>query len=147
MIKNILLLISLLSSASTSFAQTLDSLKLNAIEIPAGYNKTDELVCATTYSSSFYNQTDLYESIVGKLIKKEYQSFNKKGDQGAILYFQFEKDFKAQSFLNGLLWGQEKKRQRQYQMNIMQKEVFLLFGALILKVQSKIFQKQKSQDY
>lgn len=109
MIKNILLLISLLSSASTSFAQTLDSLKLNAIEIPAGYNKTDELVCATTYSSSFYNQTDLYESIVGKLIKKEYQSFNKKGDQGAILYFQFEKDFKAQSFLNGLLWGQEKK--------------------------------------
>jgi len=51
----------------------------------------------------------MYESLLGKLDHKYFQSFEKKGDAGSIMYFQFEKEFQAQSFLDGLLWGSDGK--------------------------------------
>jgi hypothetical protein len=63
------------------------------------------LLCVTRYASSFYNQTENYESFLGKIKKKDFQSFDAKGDKGAILYFEFENEFEGQTFLNGLLWG------------------------------------------
>lgn len=81
-----------------SFGQTLDTLKLTDTEIPMGYKISNELLCVTPHVKSFYNQTDLFESSLGKIIKKQFQSFSKKGDTGSILYFEFENEFKANSF-------------------------------------------------
>jgi len=92
-----------------SLGQSIDSLKLQDTEIPSGYTKADKLLCLTPHACSFYEQTDLYASIVGKVTKKEFQSFEKKGDKGSILYFEFEKEFTADGFLAGLLWGQNSK--------------------------------------
>jgi hypothetical protein len=88
-----------------TFGQSIDSLKLSDSEIPAGYSKSDQIRCVTPHGCSFYNQTDMYESLFGKVAKKEFQSYYKKGDRGSILYLEFEKEFNCQSFLNGLLWG------------------------------------------
>ena len=92
-----------------SFGQTIDSLKLIDTEIPTGYSKSNKLLCVTLHASSFYDQTDIYETFLGKVTKKEFQSFEKKGDKGSIVYFEFEKEFNGQGFLNGLLWGQGTK--------------------------------------
>lgn len=92
-----------------SFGQNIDSLKLNDNEIPSDYSKSNELLCMTPHAYSFYIQTDIYETFLGKVTKKEFQSFGKKGDKGSILYFEFEKEFNGQGFLDGLLWGQDLK--------------------------------------
>jgi len=92
-----------------AFGQNIDSLKLNDNEIPPAYSKPNELICITPHASSVYDQADLYSTFLGKVTRKEYQSFSKKGDSGSILYFEFEKEFKGQGFLNGLLWGDETK--------------------------------------
>ena len=105
----ILFAVILTSVVRLSFGQTIDSLKLNDSEIPAGYSKSDEMLCVTPHSNSFYDQTALYETFLGKLTKKEFQSYKKKGDEGSILYFQFEKEFKGEGFLQGLLWGENSK--------------------------------------
>jgi len=98
-----------LSIIAFSFAQEIDSLKLNAGEIPAGYSQLKKAIFVTPHASSFYDQTDLYESFLGKVVKKDFQAFSKKGDEGSVLYFQFAGDFKGEDFLRGLLWGNENK--------------------------------------
>jgi hypothetical protein len=92
-----------------AFGQTIDSLKLTDAEIPAGYSKSDQLICVTPHGCSFYDQSDMYESFIGKVVKKTFQSFSKKGDKGSILYLEFDEEFKGAGFLNGLLWGEETK--------------------------------------
>jgi hypothetical protein len=92
-----------------AFGQPIDSLKLKDVEIPRGYSKSDQLMCVTPHASSLYDQVDLYASFFGKVTNKAFQSYYKKGDKGSILYFEFDKAFVAQAFLNGLLWGQETK--------------------------------------
>ncbi|HET7000743.1 MAG TPA: hypothetical protein VFI33_05530, partial [Puia sp.] len=90
-------------------AQSIDSLKLTDSEIPAGYTKSNELLCKTPHALSLYQQMDMYESLLGKVEKKDFQSFAKKGDSGSILYFQFQNDFTGQGFLDGLFWGSDGK--------------------------------------
>ena len=50
-----------------SFGQTIDSLKLIDTEIPTGYSKSNKLLCVTLHASSFYDQTDIYETFLGKV--------------------------------------------------------------------------------
>lgn len=109
MIKTFLLSLFLFSAADSLVAQQLDSLKLSPTEIPEGYQETSKREYKTPHAVSFYQQVELYESFVGKLKKKDMQSFNKKGDKGTIFYFEFESDFEGAAFLDGLLWGQEGK--------------------------------------
>ena len=92
-----------------SYGQKIDSLKLSDNEIPEGYSASSKLVCKTVHACSFYEQTDLYTSFLGKLVKKDFQAFNKKGDKGSILYFEFESEFTGEAFLKGLLWGAAEK--------------------------------------
>lgn len=56
-------------------------------------------------AATFYQQTDLYESFIGKVRSKAFQSFESKGDKGGIYYYEFEKNFEQKRFLEGLLWG------------------------------------------
>lgn len=107
--KSLLCLFCLAVASSVLHAQRIDSLQLKGNEIPAGYSAVNKLQCVTPHALSFYDQADLYQALIGKVVKKSFQSFSKKGDKGSILYLEFEDDFKAQAFLNGLLWGSESK--------------------------------------
>ncbi len=102
--KAVSILIFILSSV-IGFSQNIDSLKLRDSEIPNGYKKVDKLLCKTPHAFSLYDQVDLFP-FLGKVVKKDYQSFEKKGDKGTILYFEFEKPFEGQAFLDGLLYGE-----------------------------------------
>jgi len=95
--------------AGFSFGQMIDVLKLDDSEVPAGYSKTDKLQCVTPNASAIYEKPDLYEKSLGKITKKDFQSFGKRGDKGTILYFEFDKDFSGQEYLEGLLWGSATK--------------------------------------
>ncbi|HWK03516.1 MAG TPA: hypothetical protein VNS58_07785 [Puia sp.] len=143
MIKKILFALLFAFTAAVSFGQSIDSLKLTDTEIPAGYSKSDELLCVTPHASSFYDQTDLYAGFLGKVTRKEFQSFGKKGDKGSILYFEFEKDFKGEGFLKGLLWGQESKPTRSEPDEYYVKGKILVIWSFNLKSELKAISKAK----
>jgi hypothetical protein len=126
-----------------TFGQSIDSLKLSDAEIPVGYSKSDQLICVTPHGCSFYEQTDLYESLFGKVVKKEFQSYYKKGDRGSILYIEFENEFKGQSFLNGLLWGQESKPTKAEPDEFYSKGKILIIWSFNLKSELKLISKAK----
>jgi hypothetical protein len=126
-----------------TFGQSIDSLKLSDAEIPAGYSKSDEIICVTPHGCSFYDQTDLYESFVGKVTKKEFQSYYKKGDGGSILYLEFEKEFDGQSFLNGLLWGHGSKPTKAEPDEYYSKGKILIIWSFNLKSELKLISKAK----
>lgn len=90
------------------FGQGLDILKLTTTEVPEAYKPTEEMLYKSVQAASFYNQTDLYKSFLGKIKNKEFQSYNSKNDKGVIFYYEFEKDFEQTGFLEGLLWGGRK---------------------------------------
>jgi hypothetical protein len=129
-----------------SFGQSIDSLKLNESEIPAGYTKSDKLLCVTPHATSFYDQSDLYEAFLGKVKKKEFQSFTKKGDKGSIIYFEFEKEFKGQAFLDGLLWGQDSKPTKSEPDEYYTKGNILIIWSFNLKSEIKEISKTKTKN-
>jgi len=132
---------------SFSFGQPIDSLKLTDSEIPTGYSKSDKLLCVTPHASSFYTQTDLYESFLGKVTKKEFQSFEKKGDKGSILYFEFEKEFNGQMFLEGLLWGRDSKPTKSEPDEYFAKGNILVIWSFNLKSEIKQVSKTKATSF
>ncbi|HVY74179.1 MAG TPA: hypothetical protein VG890_05075 [Puia sp.] len=114
-----------------------------ASEVPSGYTKSNDLLCVTPHASSFYTQTDLYEAFLGKVTRKEFQSFSKKGDEGSILYFEFEKEFSGQSFLDGLLWGQGSKPTKSEPDEYYAKGNMLIIWSFNLKSELKKISKAK----
>ena len=59
--------------STLSFGQiSIDSLKLTDSEIPIGYSKSNKMFCVTPHASSFYSQTDVYETFLGRVTKKEF---------------------------------------------------------------------------
>lgn len=126
-----------------SFAQSLDSLMLTDSELPAGYSKSDKILCVTPHGYSFYSTTDAYESMIGKVIQKQFQSFEKKGDKGSILYFEFEKEFDKQNFLEPLLWGEKTKPTKSEPEEYYSKGRFLVIWSFNLKSELKEVSKVK----
>lgn len=99
----------LLFIASTNlFAQNFDKLKLTVNEIPNDYKLTEESKCISIQVCTFYKNPEIYSALIGKIKSKEIQNFGNKKDSGSIMYFEFEKDFVMQGFLEGLLWGGKK---------------------------------------
>lgn len=86
-------------------AQSIDSLKLSAIEIPDGYVLTKDVNCISIQACTFFEKPEMFESLTGKIKSKDIQNFNSKKDKGSIMYFEFEDAFKGAAFLEGLLWG------------------------------------------
>jgi|SRR6185369_2277806 len=136
-------LVTTLLIASISFGQIIDSLKLSSIEIPKGYSNSDKLICKTVHAQLFYEQTDLYSSILGTVVKKDFQSFESKGDKGSILYFEFDKDFQGESFLQGLLWGDENKPTKKEPDEYFIKGKFLVIWSFSLDSEIKKVSKDK----
>ncbi len=100
--------------AGLSFGQMIDVLKLDDNEVPEGYSKADKLQCVTLNTGAIYEKPELYEKSLGKITKKYFQSFSKRRDKGTILYFEFDKDFSGQDYLEGLLWGSGTKPNEYY---------------------------------
>jgi hypothetical protein len=88
--------------------QNIDTLKLTAKEIPENYSIVKENNCIAVQACLLYDKPEIYETLIGKLKNKEFQSFDNKKDKGSIMYFEFETDFKGEGFLDGLLWGGDK---------------------------------------
>ncbi|MEJ8842190.1 hypothetical protein WG954_07335 [Lacibacter sp. H375] len=143
MIKTFLLSLFLFSAANSLVAQQFDSLKLSQTEIPEGYLESSKREYKTPHAVSFYEQVELYESFVGKLKKKDIQSFNKKGDKGTIFYFEFESDFEGAAFLDGLLWGQEGKATTKKPEEYFAKGKFLVIWSFDLKSELKEISRRK----
>lgn len=105
----IVLFIALALFALTARGQEIETIKLTAQEVPAGYKPSSEMLCHSVQAASFYEMTDAYEPMLGAVKTKSYQSFEAKGDKGTILYLEYEEDFKGEAFLQGLLWGEKDK--------------------------------------
>src|SRR5688572_25010620 len=91
-----------------TFGQGVDQLKLTETDVPEKYKPTEKMLYKSIQAGTFYQQTDLYESFIGKVKNKEFQSYESADDKGAIYYYEFEEDFKQEGFLEGLLWGGNK---------------------------------------
>ena len=91
-----------------SNGQSIDSLELLDKEIPEGYSLTKENNCISIQACTFYDNPEMYETLIGKLKSKQIQNFDSKKDKGSIMYFEFENGFKGEGFLGGLLWGGDK---------------------------------------
>jgi hypothetical protein len=102
-----LLLLATLTFYST-FGQGLDKLKLTDTEVPDKYKPSDKMLYKSIQAGTFYEQTDIYESFIGTIKNKEYQSYESNDDNGTIYYYEFEGDFTQEGFLEGLLWGGSK---------------------------------------
>jgi len=102
-----LLSFSLFLSLSSN-CQTIDSLKLTEKEIPENYVLTKENNCISIQACTFYESPDMYSALIGNIKSKQIQNFEGKKDKGAIMYFEFEDNFKGEGFLEGLLWGGSK---------------------------------------
>ena len=93
---------------TTVLGQRIDKLKLTDADVPEKYKSTDKMLYKSIQAGNFYEQTHLYESFIGKVKNKEFQSYESKDDKGAIYYYEFEKEFTNDGFLEGLLWGGNK---------------------------------------
>lgn len=90
------------------FGQNIDSLQLTAKEIPENYSVKNDNNCISIQAQMLFDNPGIYEMIIGKVKNKRIQSFDSKKESGCILYFEFESEFRAKGFLEGLLWGEGK---------------------------------------
>ncbi len=124
-------LITLILTAFTSyssFGQGLDNLKLTEAEVPEKYKPSSEMLYKSIQAGLFYEQTDLYESFIGKIKNKEFQSYESKDDKGAIFYFEFENSFEDEGFLEGLLWGGKKPTKEHPEEYFVKRNILIIWS-------------------
>jgi hypothetical protein len=122
--------------------QGLDTLKLINTEVPEKYKPADKMLYKSIQAGTFYEQTDLYENFIGKIKNKEFQSYESKDDKGAIYYYEFEKNFTQERFLEGLLWG-GKKPTKAHPEEYFVKDNILVIWSFVDKSELKKISKDK----
>lgn len=122
--------------------QELNKLKLTGNEVPEKYQPTDKMLYKSIQAGTFYEQTELYESFIGKLKNKEFQSYESKDDEGAIYYYEFENGFTQEAFLEGLLWG-GKKPTKAHPEEYFVKDNILVIWSFAAKSELKKISKHK----
>jgi hypothetical protein len=136
-----LTLLSTLIFCST-YGQGFEKLKLTDAEVPDKYKPTDEMLYKSIQAGTFYEQTDIYESLIGKIKNKTFQSYESKDDKGANYYYEFEENFDRQDFLEGLLWG-GKKPTKAHPEEIFVKDNILVIWSFADKSELKKISKDK----
>jgi hypothetical protein len=126
----------------TTYGQGIDKLKLKHTEVPEWYKPTDEMHFKSIQAGTFYEQTDIYESLIGKIKSKDFQSYASKEDKGTIFYFEFEKNFDQQGFLEGLIWG-GKKPTKSHPEEYIFKDKILVIWSFVEKSELKEISKEK----
>ena len=125
-----------------TYGQGFEKLKLTDTEVPDKYKPTDEMLYKSIQAGTFYEQTDLYGALIGKIKNKAFQSYESKDDKGAIYYYEFEKNFEGQGFLEGLLWG-GKKPTKAHPEEYFVKDNILVIWSLVDKSELKKISKDK----
>jgi hypothetical protein len=125
--KKIFLLLLFITS-STLFAQNFDKLMLTENEIPNEYKLTKESKCISIQACTFYENPGMYSVLIGNVKSKEIQNFENKKDSGSIMYFEFEKDFEMQGFLEGLLWGGKKSTKEHPEEFFVWKNILIIWS-------------------
>lgn len=128
---------------SKLFSQSLDKLKISSEELPKEYTLTEKTQCQAIQACLFYKQTDMYSSFLGKVKSKEIQNFENKNDNGSIMYFEFEKEFKGEGFLKGLLWGQSDEPTKAHPEEIIVKGNILIVYSFKKESDLKKFSQDK----
>lgn len=139
--RSIIFIVAALTGSST-FGQGIDKIKLMHTEVPEWYKSTDKMLNKSIQARTFYEQADIYKSMIGKVNKKDFQSYESKEDKGTIYYFEFEENFKQQAFLEGLLWG-GKKPSKEHPEEYYAKDKILVIWSFVDKSELKSISKQK----
>lgn len=126
----------------STYGQGFENLKLTDTEVPEKYKPTDEMLYKSIQAGAFYEQTNLYGALIGKVKNKTFQSYESKDDKGAIYYFEFEEKFEGQDFLGGLLWG-GKKPTKSHPEEIFVKDNILVIWSFSDKSELKQISKEK----
>jgi len=128
---------------SNVLGQEFEKFKISKEELPKEYEFTEETQCRAIQACLFYKQTDIYSSFLGKVKTKDIQNFESKKDSGSIMYFEFEKDFEGQGFLEGLLWGQSKKPTKEHPEEFFIKGNILIIYSFKKESDLKTFSQDK----
>jgi hypothetical protein len=139
--KTLLLVISILGFSAAS-AQVFEKYKLLPAEIPAKYKASEEMLYKSIQPEIFYDNPDLYQGILGKVKSKDFQSFDGKGDQGTVLFFEYEDKVKGEGFLEGLLWGGSKPT-KEHPEEYLIKDNILIIWSFEKKSEIKNISRQK----
>lgn len=126
----------------STYGQGIEKLKLTDTDVPEKYKPTDEMLYKSIQAGTFYEQTDLYPALIGKVKNKTFQSYESKDDKGAIYYYEFEENFEGQEFLGGLLWG-GKKRTKAHPEEMFVKDNILVIWSFADKSELKKISKDK----
>ena len=89
-----------------SWVQGIEGLKLTDADIPRDYIKLNEII-SESRAATYYKRTDVYSSMLGEVVKKDFQSFTSKKDSGTIFYFEYRNKFDAEEYLKGVLIGDD----------------------------------------
>lgn len=126
----------------STYGQGFEKLKLTETEVPDKYKPTDEMLFKSIQAGTFYEQTDLYGALIGKVKNKSFQSYESKDDKGTIYYYEFEEKFEGQEFLEGLLWG-GKKPTKAHPEELFVKDNILVIWSFVDKSELKKISKDK----
>lgn len=131
-----------LAGSFSLWAQAFEKLKLSDSDVPPPYRKSEELHCKSIQSKIFYENPDLYQSILGTLKSKDFQSFESTEDEGTILFFEYEEKVNGNEFLSGLLWGGNKPT-KEHPEEYLIKDNILIIWSFARKSEIKDISKQK----
>lgn len=130
---------------SNVFSQQIEKLKISEKEIPQGYTVSKKLECKSIQTTTFYKEPEIYEMLIGKIKNKDIQNFTSPKDNGSIMYFEFEEEFKGEDFLKGLLWGESMKPTSKHPEEIFVKKNILIIWSFDKKSELKKASKAKIQ--
>ncbi|PKB16297.1 hypothetical protein [Flavobacterium sp. 5] len=139
--KKLLFVLIILYSFGAS-AQSFDKIKLTESEIPAGYKLTDEDQCISIQACTFYDSPEMYGFLIGKVKSKEVQNFVNNKNSGSIMYFEFEKKFEQEGFLQGLFWGGKKATKEHPEQILVKDKIVIVYSFPLENDLIKVSQKK-----
>jgi hypothetical protein len=129
--------------STLSFAQGIQALKLNEEEVPSEYSKSEKLLCKSTQATILYKNPEMYSMFLGEVVEKSYESYEKKGDKGTVLFFVFDKNITDNAFIPGLLWGDPGKPTKAHPEEYLAKGNILVVWSFDKDSTLKKFSKEK----
>jgi hypothetical protein len=123
--------------------QSIDSLKITEKDLPKDYSFTQDSKCISIQACTFYDMTDTYAALIGKVKNKLVQNFKSPKDSGSIMYFEYEDEFQGAGFVQGLLWGEDKKTSAEHPEEYYAKGKILVIWSFTKTSPLKMISKDK----
>ena len=116
----------MLISLSPCLSQNIEDLKLDETEIPANYVLSDTIINQSR-AATYFKYTKTYSTVVGEVIKKDYQAFQSEKDSGTIFYYEFKDNLESHEYLGIILWGEEKANKKKFTEFIAQDNILIVW--------------------